>query len=90
MDEVLFDVSEGVATVILNRPERRNGLNPAVLAELEAIVQHVRDDRSVRVLILTGAGRKPPSVPICQTSARESSNFSARKRDWQPFRKRKR
>jgi enoyl-CoA hydratase/carnithine racemase len=45
-----------VLTVTFNRPERRNGLNPAVLAELEAIVQAVRDHRDIRAMILTGAG----------------------------------
>jgi len=52
----LYEQDGPVVTVTFNRPERRNGLNAGVLAELESIVQHIRDDRSVRVVIVTGAG----------------------------------
>jgi enoyl-CoA hydratase len=52
----LVEVDGPVMTVTFNRPERRNGLNGAVLGELEAIVHHVRDRSDVRALILTGAG----------------------------------
>ena len=45
-----------VATVTFNRPERRNGLNAAVLGELESILHRLRDDRRTRALVLTGAG----------------------------------
>lgn len=52
----LIESDGPITTVTFNRPERRNGLNAAVLGELEAIVHAVRDDRSIRSLILTGAG----------------------------------
>lgn len=52
----LIERDESIVTVTFNRPERRNGLNPQVLGELEAIIHAIRDDRSVRVVILTGAG----------------------------------
>lgn len=45
-----------ITTLTFNRPERRNGLNAAVLAELESLVQHIRDDGRTRALIITGAG----------------------------------
>lgn len=45
-----------VTTLTFNRPERRNGLNPAVLSELEQLLFRVRDDGHTRALILTGAG----------------------------------
>ncbi|MPY92722.1 MAG: hypothetical protein GEV08_06505 [Acidimicrobiia bacterium] len=45
-----------VTTLTFNRPERRNGLNSAVLGELEELLGRIRDDRRTRALILTGSG----------------------------------
>jgi enoyl-CoA hydratase/carnithine racemase len=44
-----------VATVTLNRPDRRNSLSDEMLAELAAAFTDLRDDASTRVVILTGA-----------------------------------
>jgi enoyl-CoA hydratase/carnithine racemase len=56
--EVLLAVADGVATVTVNRPERRNALSWSVIAELRAVLASVRDDDAVRVVVLTGAGDK--------------------------------
>lgn len=47
----------GVATVVLDRPERRNALNAALVAELRATFRELGDDESVRVVALRGAGK---------------------------------
>lgn len=47
-----------VATVTIDRPAQLNALNTQVLRDLLAAFQALRDDRSVRVVILTGAGEK--------------------------------
>lgn len=57
-DEVLRSVAGGVATVTINRPERRNALSWAVIAELSEVLGSLRDDPDVRVVVLTGAGEK--------------------------------
>jgi enoyl-CoA hydratase/carnithine racemase len=57
-DEVLRSVAGGVATVTINRPERRNALSWAVIAELREVLAALRDDPDVRVVVLTGAGAK--------------------------------
>ena len=57
-DEVLRAVAGGVATVTINRPERRNALSWAVIAELREVLGSLRDDPDVRVVVLTGAGEK--------------------------------
>src|SRR5271156_3364671 len=44
------------ATLISNRPEKRNPLNEEVVLEFEGLLHQVRDDRDVRVLIVTGSG----------------------------------
>ncbi|MRV71637.1 enoyl-CoA hydratase [Duganella sp. FT92W] len=54
---VMFEVDGAVAIVTLNQPARRNPLSPKQAAELLAILARVRDDRSLRALVLTGAGK---------------------------------
>jgi enoyl-CoA hydratase len=44
-----------IATVTLNRPDRRNSLSDAMLTELAAAFAELRDDTGVRVVIVTGA-----------------------------------
>ena len=57
-EQLLYDVSDGVATVTLNRPEQRNALSAELLAELVDAILRVRDDGEVRAVVLTGAGDK--------------------------------
>ena len=44
-----------VATVTLNRPDRRNSLSDAMLTELSAVFVELRDDAETRVVVITGA-----------------------------------
>ncbi len=55
-DELLCAIDGGVATVTLNRPDKRNALNTAVLEGLRATFARLDDDRDVRVVVLRGAG----------------------------------
>jgi 2-(1,2-epoxy-1,2-dihydrophenyl)acetyl-CoA isomerase len=54
---VLFEIADGIARLTLNRPERLNSFNDAMHAEVRDAIGRVRADASVRVLLLTGAGR---------------------------------
>lgn len=45
-----------IATMTLNRPERKNALSYAMLARMSEIVRELKHDREVRVLLVTGAG----------------------------------
>ncbi|MDX6637896.1 MAG: hypothetical protein QOJ01_1407 [Solirubrobacterales bacterium] len=56
--ELLYDVSEGVATLTLNRPDQRNALSGQLLTELVDATKRARDDDDVRAVVLTGAGEK--------------------------------
>src|SRR5262245_16218713 len=47
----------GVATITLNRPERLNALTFEVYRELTDMFAALRDERDVRVVVITGAGR---------------------------------
>lgn len=54
---ILFDVSEGVATITLNRPDKLNSFTKEMHAELRDALQAIKRDSEVRALLLTGAGR---------------------------------
>jgi enoyl-CoA hydratase len=55
-DKVLYEVADGVATVTLNDPEKRNMLSGQMLTELVAAMEAARDAEEVRAVVLTGAG----------------------------------
>jgi enoyl-CoA hydratase/carnithine racemase len=57
-DSVLLEVDrDGVALVTLNRPERRNGWTPGLEARFFAVLEQLDVDPSVRVVVVTGAGK---------------------------------
>ena len=49
--------ARGVATVTLNRPDKHNAMSARMIAELTAAAQALGDDTSVRVIVITGAGK---------------------------------
>jgi enoyl-CoA hydratase/carnithine racemase len=55
-DAVLCTLADGVATVTLNRPDKRNALNHAVLAGLRAHFDALEANREVRVVVVRAAG----------------------------------
>src|SRR5947207_14461865 len=56
-ENILFASANGIARLTLNRPERLNSFNDAMHAEVRDALARVKTDASVRVLLLTGAGR---------------------------------
>lgn len=56
-DQVLYEVSEGVATLTLNRPDRLNTISGPMLARLTELLVEANENPEVRVVVLTGAGR---------------------------------
>ncbi len=57
MTDILFDVGQGVATITLNRPDVLNSFRRSMAAALIGALERVRDDDSLRAVVLTGAGR---------------------------------
>jgi enoyl-CoA hydratase/carnithine racemase len=53
---ILFDVSERIARITLNRPEKRNPLDPRTIGELLDALEKARKAPDVRVILITGAG----------------------------------
>ena len=52
----MTSTTAGVATVTINRPERRNAMNFDVMASLRDTFERLRDDDDARVVVVTGAG----------------------------------
>ncbi len=53
--QIQFKVQDGVAALILHRPERRNAITTVMLAEMIHAVERCADDADIRVLIVQGA-----------------------------------
>lgn len=56
-ETILYEVGEGVATITLNRADTYNSLNQQTLRELQDSFKQVARDKTVRAVILTGAGK---------------------------------
>lgn len=54
---VLYEVTDSVALVTLNRPERMNAWNSTVASELSLALREANEDDGVRAVVITGAGR---------------------------------
>lgn len=54
---ILYTLEQNVATITINRPERRNAVTQEVLSELLRAFTRAGDDDAVRAIVLTGAGK---------------------------------
>ena len=56
METIRYAVEDGIATLTLDYPARKNALNGTMRREIGEVIHGLRRDSSVRALILTGAG----------------------------------
>src|SRR5262245_16854466 len=56
-DEILCSIQDGIATLTLNRPEKRNAINQAMIESLTAHFTDLEQHRDVRVVVIRGAGK---------------------------------
>jgi methylglutaconyl-CoA hydratase len=54
---VIYSVENGVARLILNRPEKRNALNDAMIQGLKSSLRDAESNQAVRVVVIAGAGK---------------------------------
>src|SRR5207237_8861063 len=57
-EDLLYVVEDGIARLTFNRPQARNALTFAMYERMAAICETVNADRSIKAMILTGAGDK--------------------------------
>jgi enoyl-CoA hydratase/carnithine racemase len=58
MQDLLYEVREGIAYVTFNRPQARNALTFAMYERLAEVCAIANEDRSIKAMLLTGAGDK--------------------------------
>lgn len=56
-EDILYSVADGVATITLNRPDRLNAWRGEMERDVRSAMRAASDDDSVRVIVLTGAGK---------------------------------
>ena len=56
-ETILFSINKGIALITLNRPDQLNSFNSQMHDEMRSALKQVEKDMSVRVLVITGAGR---------------------------------
>jgi len=54
--DILYETSDGIAKITINRPEVRNAFRPATVVEMSKAFEVARNDPEIGVVILTGAG----------------------------------
>lgn len=57
-EDILYDKNDGIARITINRPDKGNALRTKTLAEMILALEDAKDDYSVGVIVLTGAGKK--------------------------------
>ncbi|MCW2079642.1 UNVERIFIED_ORG: enoyl-CoA hydratase/carnithine racemase [Bradyrhizobium japonicum] len=57
-EDLLYSVTDGIARITFNRPQARNAMTFAMYDRMAEICQEINADRSIKALILTGAGDK--------------------------------
>ena len=73
-DEIQYTVADSIATITLNRPERRNALNTALMDALARRFEALESDAGVRAVVIRGAG-----AAFC--SGRDLNEMSRRQDD---------
>jgi E-phenylitaconyl-CoA hydratase len=78
-ETILFEVSEHIATITLNRPERLNAFNQKMAIELKSAWEEVKRDQNIRCVILTGAGEKSLCTGVDINGFLEDGDFQLSK-----------
>jgi enoyl-CoA hydratase/carnithine racemase len=74
-DEILFSLKDGVATITMNRPEKRNALNTVLLEGFNRILSHVEESQEARVVVIRGEGKAFCSgIDLRELSSRQTGH----------------
>ena len=56
-ESIDYSATDGIARIVLNRPERLNAINRRLISDLREAVIAANEDEAARVIVLSGAGR---------------------------------
>ncbi|WP_291103546.1 MULTISPECIES: enoyl-CoA hydratase/isomerase family protein [unclassified Flavobacterium] len=74
LENIILEHEKGIATIFINRPEKLNALNRATIQELHETLKLVDENPDVRVIIITGSGKK---AFVAGADISEFAHFSA-------------
>src|SRR5580658_8391301 len=55
-ENIVVTVADNIATILLNRPEKRNAMHGPLIKEMILALRHLGEDKSVQVLMVRGTG----------------------------------
>ncbi len=58
MENLIIEKDQGIAIITINRPEKLNALNKQTIEELHQAFSELNNDKSIRVILITGSGQK--------------------------------
>ncbi|MDC0614657.1 enoyl-CoA hydratase-related protein [Schleiferiaceae bacterium] len=73
MENLQLTVSDGIATLVINRPKQLNALNKQTLSEINEAFESMRNNDAVKVVIMTGSGEK---AFVAGADIKEFADFS--------------
>lgn len=73
MENVQLTIVDGIAMLVINRPKQLNALNKQTLSEINEAFESMRDNDSVKVVIMTGSGEK---AFVAGADIKEFADFS--------------
>jgi len=56
-ETILYEKTDGIAVITMNRPDRRNALNPTLVSEMTSALEETRNDEKIKTVIISG-GKK--------------------------------
>ncbi len=75
MSEILCTIKDGIATITMNRPEKRNALNTALIDGFRTIFQQLETNIEVRVVVIRGEGKSFCSgIDLRELSSRQQAD----------------
>lgn len=80
-EPVLYDVSDHIALITLNRPEAMNAVNADLATALGEALDRADHDPEVRVIIVTGTGKAFALAQILRRSPKEKTSVSGATRN---------
>ena len=76
VEDLRYDVERSVATITIDRPERRNAMSWTVLTGIRTLLEEARQDDDVRVVVLTGAGDRAFCAGADLTGMAEGAGYA--------------
>ena len=73
MENVQLTVADGIATLVINRPNQLNALNKQTLSEINEAFESMRENDAVKVVVMTGSGEK---AFVAGADIKEFADFS--------------